>query len=378
HPLGDPTTPSELDSAACVPKGVVVDPWFDWSGDQPPSTPPAQTVIYEADVRALTASHPDVPEETRGSYAALAHPAVVGHLTRLGVTAVNLRCVQQFVPARSAARRATGLPIGLFAPHNGYGAWPGAGQPAQEFRHMVKALHAAGIEVLIGVAFHRTAEAGDPPVVVSFRGIDNAVYYGAGEPGGGAAVLDLRHPAVLRLVMDSLRHWVEVLHVDGFCFRPAPSAGPGRGGDNALPTPASTSPTPTPTPASSGAASSPSCSSPRASRCCGAATSWPTPVHRRRSTGAASTRRWWSSSAGWPPSGAVIRCCSGATPSRGAPSTVPVRPTPPGSTPTAGRSPWRSGPAPARPLWPSSSTARPSPPSVPGASGSSTPACSCS
>jgi len=234
HPLGDPTTPSELDSAACVPKGVVVDPWFDWSGDQPPSTPPAQTVIYEADVRALTASHPDVPEETRGSYAALAHPAVVGHLTRLGVTAVNLRCVQQFVPARSAARRATGLPIGLFAPHNGYGAWPGAGQPAQEFRHMVKALHAAGIEVLIGVAFHRTAEAGDPPVVVSFRGIDNAVYYGAGEPGGGAAVLDLRHPAVLRLVMDSLRHWVEVLHVDGFCFRPAPSAGPGRGGEDDL------------------------------------------------------------------------------------------------------------------------------------------------
>ena len=221
HAPGDPTTPSELDSAAAVPKAVVVDPWFDWSGEQPPSTPAAQSVVYEADVRAFTAVHPEVPEELRGSYAGLAHPAVVAHLSRLGITAVNLRSVQQFVPESRAARRRSSLPIGFFAPHNGYGAWPGAGQPAQEFRHMVKALHAAGIEVLIDVAYERTAEAGDHPVVLSFRGLDNALYYGGPAASGaaGAATLDLGHPAVLRLVMDSLRHWVEVLHVDGFRFR---------------------------------------------------------------------------------------------------------------------------------------------------------------
>jgi len=237
HAPGDPATPSELDSAAVVPKAVVVDPWFDWSGDQPPSTSAAQTVIYEADVRALTLHHPDVPEELRGGYAALAHPAVVGHLTRLGVTAVNLRSVQQFVPETAetdgAARagggarapRLRGGVLAFFAPHNGFGAWAGPGQPAQEFRHMVKALHGAGIEVLVDVAFDGTAEAGADRVALSLRGIDNAVYYGA--PAGEAA-LDLGHPAVLRLVMDSLRHWVEVLHVDGFRFRPSPS------GDGAL------------------------------------------------------------------------------------------------------------------------------------------------
>jgi glycogen operon protein len=223
---GDATAPSDLDSADFVPKAVVVDPWFDWSGDQPPSIPAAQTVIYEADVRALTLAHPDVPEDLRGGYAGLAHPAVVGHLTRLGVTAVNLRSVQQFVPER-------GGPLAFFAPHNGFGAWPEPGQPAQEFRHMVKALHAAGIEVLVDVAYDETAEAGAEPVVLSLRGIDNAVYYGAAasvSPPPGPARLDLAHPAVLRLVMDSLRHWVEDLHVDGFRFRPA------RSGDGALAT----------------------------------------------------------------------------------------------------------------------------------------------
>jgi len=227
HAPGDATAPSELDSADFVPKAVVVDPWFDWSGDQPPSTPAAQTVVYEADVRALTLGHPDVPEELRGGYAGLAHPAVVGHLTRLGVTAVNLRSVQQFVAA-------SGRALAFFAPHNGFGAWPEPGQPAQEFRHMVKALHAAGIEVLVDVAYDGTAETGADPVVLSLRGIDNAVYYGAPPPSpspsspAGPARLDLGHPAVLRLVMDSLRHWVEDLHVDGFRFRPA------RSGDGAV------------------------------------------------------------------------------------------------------------------------------------------------
>jgi isoamylase len=229
HAPGDPAAPSELDSGAVVPKAVVVDPWFDWGGDQPPSTPAAQTVIYEADVRQVTLRHPDVPEELRGGYAGLAHPAVVGHLGRLGVTAVNLRSVQQFVTAGGGV-------LAFFAPHNGFGAWPEPGQPAQEFRHMVKALHAAGIEVLVDVAFDVTAEAGPDPLVLSLRGIDNAAYYGA--PSAGAAVspagsarLDLGHPAALRLVMDSLRHWVEVLHVDGFRFRPA---GPGDGALAAL------------------------------------------------------------------------------------------------------------------------------------------------
>jgi len=231
HAPGDATAPSELDSAAVVPKAVVVDPWFDWSGDQPPSTPAAQTVIYEADVRAMTLRHPDAPEELRGGYAGLAHPAVVGHLTRLGVTAVILRSAQQFVPETAAAAGGTRSPrlgggaLAFFAPHNGFGAWPEPGQPAQEFRHMVKALHAAGIEVIVDVAYDRTAESGADPVVLSLRGIDNAVYYNAAASSAAAppARLDPGHPAVVRLVMDSLRHWVEILHVDGFRFRPARS-----------------------------------------------------------------------------------------------------------------------------------------------------------
>ncbi|MFJ6737894.1 glycogen debranching protein GlgX [Streptomyces sp. NPDC091279] len=226
-----PDGPSPADSAGHTLLGVVTDPYFDWGADRPPRRPYAETVIYEAHVRGLTRTHPDVPEELRGTYAGLAHPAVTGHLTALGVTAVELMPVHQY--AQDGVLQGRGLSnywgyntIGFFAPHHAYAAHGSRGGQVAEFKSMVKALHAAGLEVILDVVYNHTAEGNEKGPTLSFRGIDNASYYRLvdGDPahyydttGTGNSLL-MRHPHVLQLIMDSLRYWVTEMHVDGFRF----------------------------------------------------------------------------------------------------------------------------------------------------------------
>lgn len=222
---------NEDDSAAHTMTSVVVNPFFDWGHDRPPEHEYHESVIYEAHVKGLTRLHPAVPEELRGTYAGLAHPAVVEHLSSLGVTAVELMPVHQFVQDPSLQDR--GMTnywgyntIGFFAPHNGYASMPGTGQQVQEFKSMVKALHAANIEVILDVVYNHTAEGNHLGPTLSFRGIDNAEYYRLVDDdpshyfdttGTGNSLL-MRSPAVLQLIMDSLRYWVTEMHVDGFRF----------------------------------------------------------------------------------------------------------------------------------------------------------------
>ncbi|QIY60950.1 glycogen debranching protein GlgX [Streptomyces sp. RPA4-2] len=223
--------PDPADSAGHTMLGVVTDPAFDWGEDRPPLRPYAETVIYEAHVRGLTRTHPDIPAELRGTYAGLAHPAVVGHLTSLGVTAVELMPVHQFT--QDGFLRDRGLSnywgyntIGFFAPHHAYAAHGTRGEQVTEFKSMVKALHAAGLEVILDVVYNHTAEGNENGPTLSFRGIDNASYYRLVEgdaahyydtTGTGNSLLT-RHPNVLQLIMDSLRYWVTEMHVDGFRF----------------------------------------------------------------------------------------------------------------------------------------------------------------
>ncbi|KUN24959.1 glycogen debranching protein [Streptomyces antibioticus] len=222
---------SDADSAGHTLLGVVTDPAFDWGADQPPRRSYADTVIYETHVRGLTRTHPDVPDELRGTYAGLAHPAVLEHLTSLGVTAVELMPVHQFV--HDGVLQDRGLSnywgyntIGFFAPHNGYAAHGTRGGQVAEFKAMVKALHEAGLEVILDVVYNHTAEGNERGPTLSFRGIDNASYYRLVDgdwshyydtTGTGNSLL-MRHPYVLQLIMDSLRYWVTEMHVDGFRF----------------------------------------------------------------------------------------------------------------------------------------------------------------
>ncbi|MFE9676533.1 glycogen debranching protein GlgX [Streptomyces sp. NPDC006259] len=223
--------PDPADSAGHTLLGVVTDSAFDWGGDRPPQRSYADTVIYEAHVRGLTRTHPDVPPELRGTYAGLAHPAVTGHLTALGVTAIELMPVHQFVQDGVLTDR--GLSnywgyntIGFFAPHNAYAAHGTRGQQVSEFKAMVKELHAAGLEVILDVVYNHTAEGNEKGPTLSFRGIDNSSYYRLVDgdyahyydtTGTGNSLL-MRHPYVLQLIMDSLRYWVTEMHVDGFRF----------------------------------------------------------------------------------------------------------------------------------------------------------------
>ncbi|MFJ5265066.1 glycogen debranching protein GlgX [Streptomyces sp. NPDC088387] len=225
------TGPDPADSAGHTMLGVVTDPAFDWGDDRPPRRPYSDSVIYEAHVRGLTRTHPDVPPELRGTYAGLAHPAVIGHLTSLGVTAVELMPVHQFV--QDGVLQDRGLSnywgyntIGFFAPHNAYAAEGARGRQVTEFKSMVKALHAAGLEVILDVVYNHTAEGNEKGPTLSFRGIDNASYYRLVDgdwghyydtTGTGNSLL-MRHPYVLQLIMDSLRYWVTEMHVDGFRF----------------------------------------------------------------------------------------------------------------------------------------------------------------
>lgn len=230
YDFGDPDSRNDDDSAAAMAKGVVVSPFFEWGGDRPLKTPYAETVIYEAHVKGLTQRHPDVPEELRGTYAGIAHPAVIEHLQRLGVTALELMPVHQFI--NDSVLQDKGLSnywgyntLGFFAPHNAYAAGGQAGQQVQEFRAMVRALHEAGIEVILDVVYNHTAEGNHLGPTLSMRGIDNEAYYRLEEDKryytdytGTGNSLNAGNPHALQLLMDSLRYWVTEMHVDGFRF----------------------------------------------------------------------------------------------------------------------------------------------------------------
>jgi len=216
------------DSAALGHWSVVVEEQFDWGEDRPPLVPMADTVIYEAHVKALTQRHPEVPQADRGSYRALGHSAIVAHLQGLGVTTLELLPIHAFIDDRFVTER--GLvnhwgynSIGFFAPETRYGR-------LTDLKSAVKALHAGGIEVILDVVYNHTGEGDATGPILSFRGLDNASYYRLSgghdlNDAGTGNTLNLRHPAVLRLVMDSLRYWVEQVHVDGFRFDLAPVLG---------------------------------------------------------------------------------------------------------------------------------------------------------
>jgi isoamylase len=227
----DDLEPDREDDAAAVPKSVVVDPGFDWEDVRQPRTPWSDTIIYETHVRGFTKLHPEVPEHLRGTYAGLASDEAVSYLHSLGVSAVELLPVHHFIDEHHLI--AKGLrnywgysSIGFFAPHSEYSATGRRGEQVREFKGMVKALHRAGIEVILDVVYNHTAEGNHLGPMLSFRGIDNASYYRLvpDEPRrymdftGTGNSLNPVHPSVLRLIMDSLRYWVLECHVDGFRF----------------------------------------------------------------------------------------------------------------------------------------------------------------
>jgi glycogen operon protein len=242
HDPADARRPSALDSAAFMPRAVVVDPEYDWGDDAPPRVPWSRTVLYECHVKGMTMRHPDVPEAQRGRYLGLAHPAVIEHLLSLGVTTLSLLPVHHAAPDGHTARLGLPnywgyVPLGYFAPDARF-ATGCIGEQIDEFRAMVRALHREGFEVLIDVVFNHTAE-GDPRgPTYSLRGIDNATYYRLDPANpeeyedftGCGNTLDVREPRALQLVADSLRHWVRELHVDGFRFDLATTLGRDRSG----------------------------------------------------------------------------------------------------------------------------------------------------
>jgi glycogen operon protein len=234
YPLGGPKEDlqaSDADNRSFVPKSVVASPFFEWGSDRPPATPWHESVLYEVHVKGVTQRHPQVPHELRGTYSGLAHPAILDHLKRLGVTALELLPVHQFIHDYDLERR--GLrnywgynSIGYFAPHDEYAVARQGGQQVQEFKQMVRALHEAGFEVILDVVYNHTAEGNHLGPTLSLRGIDNPAYYRLTPENprfymdytGTGNSLNMRHPHVLQLIMDSLRYWVTEMHVDGFRF----------------------------------------------------------------------------------------------------------------------------------------------------------------
>jgi glycogen operon protein len=239
YDFGDPDEPSDLDSAPYVPRSVVVHDDFDWQGDQPQRRRWRDTVIYEMHVKGMTQLHDRVPEELRGTYAGLATPAVIDYLRDLGVTAVELLPIHQFFSETTVVEQ--GLTnywgynsLGYFAPHNAYSSSGDRGQQVREFKAMVKAFHDAGLEVLLDVVYNHTAESGPLGPTLSFRGLDDLGYYQRVLPTpvgkddapvdtywdvtGCGNTVDTSHIPSLSLILDSLRHWVTEMHVDGFRF----------------------------------------------------------------------------------------------------------------------------------------------------------------
>jgi isoamylase len=228
---------SESDSAPYIPKSVVVDDAaYDWEGDKRSRVSYHNSIIYEMHVKGFTKLHPGIPEEIRGTYAALGHPVTIQYLKTLGVTTVELMPVHQFVNDHSLIQKGLNNywgynTIAFFAPDVRYASADHRGGQVNEFKDMVKALHKAGIEVLLDVVYNHTAEGNELGPTLSFKGIDNATYYRLTEPDkryymdytGTGNTLNARLPNVLRMIMDSLRYWVEVMHVDGFRFDLAPT-----------------------------------------------------------------------------------------------------------------------------------------------------------
>jgi len=233
YALGNPEEDmgfSEEDSAPYIPKGVVIDPSFNWENDKAPKIPYHKSIIYEAHVKGLTQLHLGIPEEIRGTYSAIAHPVIIQYLKDLGITAIELMPVHQFV--NDGFLREKGLTnywgyntIGFFAPDIKYSGNGHLGGQVAEFKTMVKELHKAGIEVILDVVYNHTAEGNQMGPTLSFRGIDNASYYRLAtdrrfyfDYTGTGNTLNAMLPSVLRLIMDSLRYWILDMHVDGFRF----------------------------------------------------------------------------------------------------------------------------------------------------------------
>ncbi|MEA2736580.1 MAG: isoamylase, partial [Humisphaera sp.] len=232
--VGDPQADlsfDDRDNAAFAPLASVLDTAFTWGDDRPPRTPWHKTFIYEGHVRGLTMRHPEVPEDKRGTYAGVASEAIVQHLLDLGVTAVELLPVQHHLNDRHLIER--GLTnywgyntLSYFAPHLDYASRKSPRKSVQEFKTMVRSLHAAGIEVILDVVYNHTAEGNNMGPTLSWRGVDNAAYYSLSpeDPrhymdfSGCGNMLNMQHPRVLQLIMDSLRYWVLEMHVDGFRF----------------------------------------------------------------------------------------------------------------------------------------------------------------
>jgi isoamylase len=227
HLLADPALPSNLDSAPYTMRSVVKDRWFDWAGTPRPNTPLADSVIYETHVKGISKRHPAVPLELRGTYAGFAHPAILEHLVSLGVTAVELLPVHQFVQDQhlleTGRRNYWGYnSIGFFAPHNEYAA---GDDPVWEFKTMVRELHRAGIEVILDVVYNHTAEGNHLGPTMCFRGLDNRSWYRLEADqarylnwSGTGNTINTANPVALTLIMDSLRYWASEMEVDGFRF----------------------------------------------------------------------------------------------------------------------------------------------------------------
>jgi isoamylase len=229
--FGDPDSRNNDDSAARMPKSVVINPYFDWGVDRPPGHEYADTVIYEAHVKGLTQTHQGIPQQIRGTYAAVAHPVIIEHMKSLGVNAIELMPVHHFVNDSTLVDK--GLTnywgyntIGFFAPEPKYSSSATPGGQVQEFKAMVRALHEADIEVILDVVYNHTAEGNHLGPTLSMRGIDNAAYYRLVDNDkryyldytGTGNSLNVGHPHTLQLIMDSLRYWVTEMHIDGFRF----------------------------------------------------------------------------------------------------------------------------------------------------------------
>jgi glycogen operon protein len=228
---GDPRKKCDLDSAAGVPKSIVIDGHFDWGDDCAPETPIADSIIYEMNVRGFSMLNPAIPEKLRGTYAALAHDASIAYLKKLGVTAVELMPAHYFIDEGNLVDK--GLrnywgynTLGFFAPMTRYSSTGDESQPVAEFKGMVKRLHREGIEVILDVVYNHTCEGNQMGPMLSWKGVDNTTYYRTVQENpefymdytGTGNTMNMYHPQVLKLVMDSLRYWVSEMHVDGFRF----------------------------------------------------------------------------------------------------------------------------------------------------------------